>query len=407
MPHAPWRVPGIALALALALAGCDADPPPAVDAGASVDAGPRADAGGPPAELDGFIEWHMAAGGIPGLAAAVVRPDGVAWVGTYGMADVEAGRPVDAHTLFVMASVSKTFAAVRAMQLVEDGALDLDAPIDDVLSMTVRHPEHPDVPITARMLLSHVAGLEDDFFLLADATYTEDPPMSLAEFTAAYAIEGGALYGSGNWGAPPGTAHSYCNAGFGVVGYVLEEAGGAPFDQQTDAALLEPLALDGAGWFLADVDAARLATPYGWNGRRFNPLPHNGFAFYPASSLRISVTGLARWAQMLLRRGELDGVRVLEEASVDELLRAQYPSLDASQALTFSGSRFGGRRYIGHSGSTFGGSTQLLLSDDLAYAIVLITNSDAYVRSRVAGLSEGSEAIRTILARIGDDEPML
>lgn len=392
------------LCFLLALTACDGEV--LVDAGAPVvDAGPRPDAGGPPADLDGFIEWHMMVGGVPGLAAAVVRPDGVAWVGTYGFADIEAERPVDEDTLFTMASVSKTFAAVRALQLAEAGLLDLDAPVEDVIPETLRHPDFPDVPVTTRFLLSHMSGLRDDFLTLTDATYPMDPTMSLAEFTRAYALEGGALFADSNWGSRPGTAHSYCNAGYGVIGYVLEQAGGEPFDAQTEAALFEPLGLEGAGWFLADVDASRLATPYSWNGRRYRDLEQNGFAYYPASSLRIDVGGLARWAQMLLRRGELDGVRVIEAASCDELFRVQYPTADGSQALTLSYASFGGRTYVGHSGSTFGGSTQMLLHEDLDYAIVVQTNSDAYIRSRVIMDRTGRDAIAAIIARLGEDEP--
>lgn len=391
------------LLLLLALTACDGEV--LTDAGPPVvDAGPVPDAGGPPEDLDGFLEWHMAVGGIPGMAVAVVRPDGVAFVGTYGLADIESDRVVDEHTLFTMASVSKTFAAVRAMQLSEASMLDVDAPVDDVLPVGFRHPDHPNTAISTRMLLSHVSGLQDDFLALADATFNMDPTMSLAEFTSAYALESGALYSEANWGAEPGRRYSYCNAGYGVVGHILEEAGGASFDQQTTQALFEPLDLDGAGWFIRDVETARLATPYGWNGRRFNDLDQNGFAYYPASSLRISVTGLARWAQMLLRGGELDGVRVLEQTSVDEMFRLQYPALADHQALTFFYDSFGGRRYVGHSGSTFGGSTQLLLHDMLDYAIIVQTNSDAYIRSRVLMDRSGSEAIEAIIVRLGEEE---
>lgn len=399
------RWPLVLLALALACEG----PTPAPDASTAThaDAAPG-DAGLPPEalppeDLEGFIAWHAERGGLPGVATAIVRPDEIAFVGTHGFADLEAGREVDERTLFIMASVSKTFAAVRAMQLVEAGALDLDAPVDAVLPYALRHPEHPDAPISTRMLLNHVSGLEDAFATLAEVTTAgSDPEVPMAAFAEGYTAEGGDWYAPGNWGAAPGTRHSYCNAGYAVVGHVVEVAGDASFRAQTEAAIFEPLALDGAGWFLADVDEARLATPYSYNGRRHAPLPQNGFSYYPASSLRISITGLARYAQMLLRGGELDGVRVLREESVDELLRLQVPELDRGQALSFSERGVGGQRYVGHSGSTFGGSTQLLLDRERAHAILLITNSDAYVRSRF-GLTEGRDAMEAILRRLDEE----
>ena len=392
-----------ALAALLAVPACDPglyDVDAAAPRDAAIDALPPGPDAGPPAELDAFIEYEMAVGGIPGAALAIVRPTGPAWTGTYGYADIESERLVDEHTLFIMASVSKTLAATRAMQLVELGLLDLDEPVDTYLGYPMRHPGFPDTAITTRMLLTHTSGLEDAFGTLAEVTTVGDPTETLTGFARGYVTPSGAYYDAdANWGAAPGTAYSYANAGFGVVGAILEGAGGAPFSEQSGAAIFEPLLMDGCGWFLSDVDEARVATPYGYNGRGFNPLPQNGFAYYPASSLRVSVVGLGRFASALLAGGELDGARVLENASVDEMLRLQVPSVARNQALAFSERSIGGHRYIGHSGSTFGGSTQLLLSRDGAHAILLMTNSDAYIRSRL-GLNAGDDALDRILERL-------
>ncbi|MGE0790106.1 MAG: serine hydrolase domain-containing protein [Sandaracinaceae bacterium] len=392
------------IAFALLLAACDGES--VADAGVATDAGMlvEVDAGTAPEDFDGYIEWWMQQGGIPGAAVAIVRPDAIERVATYGWADIESERPVDANTLFVMASVSKTVAAVRAMQLVEAGMLDLDAPVDDVLGYPVRNPAFADDPISARMLFAHVSGLEDDFLTLGEVTYVGDPVMTLAEFTMAYATPGGSLWDPiANWGtSAPGQGDAYSNAGFGVLGDVIERAGGASYRDQTRTAIFEPIDMDGAGWFLSDIDLARLATPYTGN-RHFSPLDQNGYAFYPASSLRISITGLGRYARMFLGRGTLDGTTVLSEASVDEILRIQYPSVDRTQGICFYERSVDGHRYIGHSGSTFGGATQFLLSRDLGHAIILITNGDAYIRSRVLGDESGTEAMEAILTRLDQE----
>lgn len=401
------RSPTVSL-LAIVLFACDGasvsgdagPPPPPVDSGPAVDAGV-------PEDLDGYIEHFMAWGGLPGAAVAIVTPDAVPLVGTYGFADIESERAVDEHTLFIMASISKTIAAVRAMQLVEEGSLDLDEPVGTYLGYEVPHPAYPAVPISTRMLMTHVSGLEDDFVTLGMATYMTDPPMTLDEFTRAYALVGGALYSERNWLAEPGTSRSYCNAGYGVVGQVLERAGGALYSEQARTAIFERIDMDGAGFFLREVVPTRLATPYGWSGRRYTPLTQSGAAFYPATSLRVSITGLARYAQMLLRGGEIDGTRILSEASVADMLTIQYPSISSGQALAFYERGVNGNRYIGHSGSTFGGSTQMLLSRSGTHAILLISNSDAYVRERVLGLTEGSDAIEAILSRLDEEAAAL
>lgn len=367
---------------------------PAPDAGP-----PRIDAG-PPADLDGFIEHQMRAGAIPGLAAAVIRGGEVVWVGTYGMADIDAARPVDEHTLFPVASISKTIVLVDALRLAEAGLLDLDAPADDIAPYAVRHPAFPDDSISTRMLLCHVSGVVDNFLELAAAQRPGDPTGTLEEFARGYLLEGGTYYDAGaNFGERPGTGSSYCNACFGILGSILESAGDESFHDRTAREILEPLALDGAGWFLADVDPASLAVPYACARQRCTRQTIEGYEFYPASSLRISVTGLARFARMWIRGGELDGVRVLSEASVQEALRYQYPDVDGNQGLSLSTSRWGTHVYWGHSGATYGGSANFGFDPGEGRGLVLLSNSDAYVRARL-GVTNGREALRSILDRL-------
>ncbi|MEZ4254005.1 MAG: serine hydrolase domain-containing protein [Polyangiales bacterium] len=378
------------------------------DAGVSpmaVDGGPDGgrDAGtdaGPPEGLDDFVSYQMVAGGIPGVAAAVVRDGELAWVGTYGYADVEAERPVAADTLFIVASISKTVVAALALQLAEDGRLDLDAPLDDVLPYPVRHPENGEVPLTARMFFTHTSGLVDNWPALGRVT-TEgrDAPMTLAEFAPAYVTPEGSLYASSNFGPSPGTRREYCNAGFGVLGHLLEVAGDGPLEALTEARLFTPLRMDGASWFLRDTDLSRLATPYSWSRRDgFLPNPHYGFAHYPATSLRVSVTGLSRFAIAMLT-GEVDGVRVLSDQSVAELGRVQFPRVSGSQAFAWSWRTVGSRRWLAHSGSTYGASALLLIQPEERLAIVLLTNADAYLRSEF-GFEDGANAISAIADRL-------
>jgi CubicO group peptidase (beta-lactamase class C family) len=381
------------LSLLLAL-GCEpaTDAPPPDAAAPVLDANPY-DAGPPPEDLEGFVDWHMRAGGIRGLAAAITTPD--ATVLTLLRGEASEGVPVGEHTLFVLASISKTFTGTMVMQLVEDGLLDLDAPADDYLPYAVRHPAHPDVAITTRMLLTHTSGLRDDFALLGMvSTAGMDPTVTLADFSRDYVAD------ADHWSAAPGTAYEYCNAAYGVLGHVVEAVSGEDFRARSEARLLAPLDLDGAGWFLEDVELARIATPYAWAMRtdRYSPLEHGGYAFYPASSLRASIAGMARYARAVSRGYELDGARVLSMELSDEMRRVPFPDVDRDQALAWSYASINGHRFIHHSGSTNGGSTQLYVGEDGA-SIALLTNSDAYIRSRL-GMPEGSEALRAILQRL-------
>jgi CubicO group peptidase (beta-lactamase class C family) len=153
---------------------------------------------------------------------------------------------------------------------------------------------------------------------------------------------------------------------------------------------------------LRDVDPTHLATPYGWAGRRYYVETLEGFAFYPSNSMRVSITGLARFTRMWLLDGELDGVRVLQPETVQAALEIQYPRISSSRALTWRTSRLGSRTYYGHSGITFGGSANVLFSPEEDRGLVLLANSDAYLRGEI-GLPEGDEALGAILLRLDEE----
>ncbi|NOY94551.1 MAG: beta-lactamase family protein [Deltaproteobacteria bacterium] len=373
-----------------------------LDAAPSPDARRPRDAGPPPEGLDDFIRFEMAQGGIPGLAVAILASGDVAWQGLYGFADVEREMPVTERTLFGVGSVSKTLTLVSLLRLVESGQLDLDAPVDDLLPFAVRHPDYPAEPLSARMLVTHTSGMADNWLVLGGVTVEgRDNFLSLADFARGYVTPGGDYWSDTNFRAQPGTAWEYSNAAWAVVGALVEQAGGVPLRAATREQIFVPLGMDDSGFFLADVDASLLAVPYTYNRgrRRFDPLMQPGYGHWPATGLRTSVADLSRFALMLLGLGSYGGARVLDAATVEDAFALQVPSLSRRQALGFRYRTLTGRRYVGHSGATIGGSAQLLLLPAEGKGILLMTNGDSYVRSRF-GFSQGADALERILERL-------
>jgi CubicO group peptidase (beta-lactamase class C family) len=387
------------------LVGCvEPNTPPSLADGGSdggIDAGfARPDGGSPPEDLDGFIEWHMERGGIPGLAAAIVDADGARWTGLYGYADVEREIAVSDDTIFTVASISKPVATATLLQSVEAGRIDLDAPLDEYAGFAVRHPEHLDRAITLREVLTHTTGLVDDFGILVRATSMGDSEIPIRTFIEGYVTPGGEYYDDDNWGAEPGTEYSYCNAAFAFVGEVVDQTEAQDFREVSHTGLLEPLGMWSSTWTLAETDSAHLAVPYTWSrASGFAPLSHSGYAYYTASSFRTSVTDLGRFLRMLIRRGELDGNRVLSEKTVAAIETVQFPDVQDDQGITLEYDRVNGRSYIGHSGSTSGGSAQMLYRTDERVGFLMLTNSDAYVQARL-GNPQGRDALTAILQRI-------
>ena len=397
--------------LLLSIAGCVIDETGAgfaIDGGAPDAATARRDAFVPPApeDLDGYVQWEMEQHGIPGLAAMIFRGDTTLWVGTFGTANAEAALPVTADTLFAVASISKTIVATRAMQLVELGMLDLDAPIDDYLPFAVRHPAFPEVPITMRMLLTHTSGIEDDLVMLGPEMDPGMAPHALSEFVESYVTPGGLRYGESNWGAEPGTDYSYTNAGFGVVGYVLEVAGGAPLPEQTKQGLRDPLGMSASGWLGLEVSASEMAVGYNWNGRELTPIDYEVLSYYPAGGFTTSVNELSRFVRAFMAFGELEGMRILTEASARAMREQQIPDIWDAQAIAWRYELRNGEPWLGHSGSTLGGSANMLFRPADDTAVLMLTNSDAYILARL-GLTDGADALRRILDRLVTDAAAL
>ena len=291
------------------------------------------------------------------LPAAVIAADPVAQVRvafdreailasrSAGLADVAAGRPVTADDPVRVASISKLAVAIGVMRLVEAGTLDLDADVSTQLHWELRNPDYPEVPITLRRLLSHTSSLTDA------AGYWQVPlDGELRELLADPRAWDGQH--------PPGTFFRYANLNFPIIASVMERATGERFDQLMRRLVFEPLALDACyGWSTCS-DAAIAGAVVLYESPDSEPSNDhlrgqrpacpvqrardgscdlstwkpgiNGGLFSPQGGMRISANGLARIGRLLLRGGEVDGVRLLRPESVDTLFEPQWTRADGN-----------------------------------------------------------------------------
>ena len=266
--------------------------------------------------------------------------EGVTSIQAQGQADVAAGRAVSADDPVRVASISKLVVAIGVMRMVEAGQLDLDADVSDALGWRLRHPQFPEVPISLRMLLSHKAGLTDA------AGYWQVPLGSeLREL----------LEDPRAWDAAhaPGDFFRYANLGFPLVAQAMERASGERFDLLMQRLVLQPLGIAGCyNWAACDAATAALAVvlydaagqPLRDDHRGRAPdcavitapgaacdlsrwrAGANGALFSPQGGLRISARDLSTIGRLLLGGGEVDGVRLLSSASVQQLLAPAWQS---------------------------------------------------------------------------------
>jgi D-alanyl-D-alanine carboxypeptidase len=186
--------------------------------------------------LQQVLDTTVADGGIPGAALTVLLPNGASWTGASGLADPDAEVAMAPETRVRIGSLSKMFTAVVVLQLVEEGKIDLDAPIATWLPDLVPHGD----AITVRELLQHTSGLYD---YLEDRKFLsrayDDPerdwqPRELVEYAA---------------GFPPSFAPGaknrwdYSNTNYVILGMIVEQATGRPLAQELRQRIFEPLGL--------------------------------------------------------------------------------------------------------------------------------------------------------------------
>lgn len=203
-------------------------------------AGNAVAAGSAPAELtradveawlDGFVPYAMGTADIAGGVIVVVKGGEVIAQKGYGYADVATKRPVDPErTMFRAGSVAKLVTHTAAMQLVEQGKLDLDGDIKQYLDLPV--PDAFGKPVTLHNLMTHTGGFEE----LVRGLMASDPQRFMPLETYIKATKPARIF-------PPGEVPSYCNYCVALEGYIVQRVSGEDFDDYLDQHIFAPLGM--------------------------------------------------------------------------------------------------------------------------------------------------------------------
>lgn len=308
--------------------------------------------------------------GVVGATFAIGLGDETVAAAT-GVLSLRTGTPATTGSVFQIGSISKVWTAVLAMQLVDEGLLDLDAPV--ITYLPEFHVADPEVTrqVTTRHLLSHTSGIDGDLFL--DTGRGDD---NLEKYVAAMADL--------QQNHPLGATMSYCNSGFSVLGRLVEVVRGKTWDAVLREHLLTPLGLTSAGTLpeeaLLHSAAVGHITPPGSEEPELTPQWGLYRSAGPAGLIHMTAEDLLVFARMHLGSGvAADGKRVLSEASVTAM---QQPQVEVPDRWTL-GSHWGlgwflmdwsGRRVYGHDGATLGQTAFLRILPDAGLAVSLLTN---------------------------------
>lgn len=331
--------------------------------------------------FDFYIELLMRIGHRPSIAACIIHDDEVVWSKGYGHYDIENQKLTNKDILYLQASVSKTITATALMQLYDQDLFDLDDDVNDYLPFDLRNPNHPDDPITIKMILSHRSSLADDnLYWIALSYLPGDPDVEGFPYPwlEDYLVPGGSGYSSTTWSNDkPGEKFYYANIGFSIIAYLVENLSGQNFNDYCKENIFEPLEMHNSGFRLRDHNIDDIAVPYEYKNGRYFRHPHYGIhILYPAITLRTSVEEFSHFIIAHMNDGVWNGVRILEKPTVDLMHMAHFsPESNFNYGLGWIiTNRGNGNIEYSHSGGYVGALDLVTIKQDEDIAVILFSN---------------------------------
>jgi CubicO group peptidase (beta-lactamase class C family) len=326
---------GLGLACPILLAGCAHTAAP--------------DYGAARQEAQTAAQEVLRLGSATALGFALVSAERTVWADSYGFADLQTQQLASATTLFGIGSSSKMFATVAVMQLVEQGRLELDAPLVRYLP-TFRMLDARYTAITVRMLLNHSSGFAGTIYR---SIFTTRPASGYAEqVLAALAQE--------RLKAAPGYMSVYCNDGFTLIELLVREVTGKPYADYVQSAILDPLGMKHSAFTGAPFAPGSYATAY----RAGIAQPQEFVGAQASGGLYTNPTDMAAFARIFLNGGALGLTRILSATSlqtmaVDQTLGTFNPakSMAWSYGLGWDSVHEAGLHAVGVQAWTKGGDT--------------------------------------------------
>lgn len=315
--------------------------------------------------LIAFAEGRMREHKIPGVAIGIVDNGAVTTRGL-GLANVEEPLPVTDHTVFPIASISKTFAATAMMRLVEQGKVDLRAPVRQYLPGFKVRDAAVSREATVWHLLTHSGGWEGQ---IAGPERGED---TLRNFVATVMADNMQV-------APPAAAWSYNNAGYSVAGHVIEAVTGTSINRAMRDLVFTPLGLAHAGTTPGEFIVNRFAAGHVLRGEAPALMrPYTHATSVTSGGIGVCIDDLMQYAKFHLGDGtNARGERVLSPASLELMQTPQLEkqSTDDAIGIGWHIRRVGGVRVAGQGGTAGGHILVLSIVPERNFAIGILTNA--------------------------------
>src|SRR5918994_90258 len=291
-------------------------------------------------EVDAHIERQMERLNIPGAALAIVEDDEIVHLRSFGE-DRPGGEAPTPQTPFIIGSLTKSFTALAVMQLVEDGKVELDAPVQRYLPWFRVADPQASAQITVRHLLNQTSGLPQLSGLRPLADFDDSPDASERQARALSTLV---------LPRPVGSAWEYCNMNYNLLGLVVEVASGESYEAYIQNHIFAPLGMTHS--YTSQAKAKHNGMAVGnryWFAIPFAepnlPMPRGSL---PGGELISSSEDIARYLIAHLNEGRYDSAQILSPAGIDELHR---PAVEA-KAMGLSFGHYGMGWIIEETGQT-------------------------------------------------------
>ncbi|MCX3058186.1 serine hydrolase [Streptomyces beihaiensis] len=306
---------------------------------------------------------------VPGAVLGISRGGEVA-LAARGVLNKDTGVAATEDSVFQIGSITKVWTATLIMQLVDEGRLDLDAPVADVAPELRLSDPHTAREVTVRHLLTHTSGIDGDIF--TDTGRGDDCLERYVE-----------QLDSAAQNHPLGATFSYCNSGYILLGRVIEKLTGTNWDTALKERLCTPLGL--AHTVTLPEEALRLRAATGHDTHsdgelRASPVWGLPRSAGPAGLITATAADVLAFARAHLAGGRAaDGTPILSERATRAMGEHQVDvpdvhTLGDSWGLGWIRFDWNGHRLLGHDGNTIGQSAFLRLLPDRDLAVTLLTN---------------------------------
>jgi D-alanyl-D-alanine carboxypeptidase len=316
-------------------------------------------------QADDYIKAQMADHRIPGIALRIIQDGNVSKTATYGVANLELNVPVKVETVFEIGSITKQFTAVGILLLAQDGKLSVDHPISRYLKNTPAAWTN----ITIRHLLSHTSGVKSytglTGFGLTRHLTQEQFIRAISELPLEF---------------QPGESWKYCNTGYNLLGYIIENVSGKKYWDFMSERIFHPLQMTATrdrrpGDIIPNRAAGYEQTNHIWINRDYDLTD-----VFAAGAIVSNIGDLTKWNAALDSDAILNGSSKEQMWTPTKLKNGMVAKYGFGWFIEFVNEH----RNVGHGGSTSGFSASIQRFPDDKLAVILLSNTDEQIATTLA-----------------------